>query len=210
VGDNAAGHRRDARSAELAASLAELRCDAVRFACNLVGTSRHPDPEDLVHTAMANVLAQLGGLEEPTALRSYLFTSIANAWRNDLRTAGRRRVASSDELDRIPSSEATPEEHFFAAVDDADAVQAFKQLSKSAQAFIWMRHIDGLSYREMATELGMNKAAVRQRVHRARGELKAACVALEATEAPNERYEPVRSRRPGLDSPPHNRPAQAS
>lgn len=114
------------------------------------------DPDDLVQDAVARALAggRLSRFDSPGA---YLRRAIVNAASNDRRGVGRRGRALvrlrgglvEGQLARYPS----------------DAVE-LAQLPPGVRALIYLRVIEGLSYGEIASMLGVSAASARMTVSR--------------------------------------------
>jgi hypothetical protein len=77
--------------------------------------------------------------------------------------------------------QAGPEDEALTAIEAETARLAFDTLPASSQEVIWLRFVDRLDYASLGDRLGTTEAAARQRVHRARDQLVAACIDVDAT-----------------------------
>jgi RNA polymerase sigma-70 factor (ECF subfamily) len=160
--------------AELAMIIAQHRPDAYRVARRLVRSDA--EAEDLTQTAMLNVLRNRRNIQDVSHVKAYLFTSVRNLWRNQLRQQGRRRFVGAEAAEYIACSDATPEEQALTLLDTSLASTAFASLSTTSRTILLLRYVDGLSYAELAERLRISTVAARQRAHRAREELIGACI----------------------------------
>ena len=101
--------------AQLAMLIAQHRPDAYRVARRLVRSDAEAD--DLTQTAMLNVLRNAHNIRDVAHIKAYLFTSVRNAWRNQLRQQGRRRFVSSEGAEHVAGTDATPEEQALNVLD---------------------------------------------------------------------------------------------
>ena len=158
--------------------IASYRPDALRLARRLVRTST--EAEDLAQTALTNTLARAHAISDPSFARAYLLTAVRNLWRNQLR-AGRRIEPARDEalIDTV-STGPGPEDVMIANSDAAVARLAYSTLPEPVQHLLWLRYVDRLDYEAIAERCGINATAARQRVHRAREQLRAACFEVDS------------------------------
>jgi len=154
--------------------IAEYRDDALRVAQRLVRSTA--EAEDLTQTAILNVLRHAHNIEDSAHIKAYLLTAVRNLWRNQLRQRGRRRFVGADAAYHLPSDELGPEEQALNLLDAALARLAFDSLSKTSQQILSLRYVNGFTFVELAGQLGISAVAARQRAHRAREELIAACI----------------------------------
>jgi RNA polymerase sigma factor (sigma-70 family) len=118
--------------------------------------------EDAVQAAWSIAWQKLGSLKEPERLRPWL-VSVAVNQANDLLRKHQRR--SRTEL-------ATDTSRLSGGVDPAtgidllDAIEAMSHLEPGDRALIAMRYVLGFDATEIATALGLNPPAVRQRLKR--------------------------------------------
>ena len=171
--------RRRIRRTQYARSIASLQPDALRLARHLLGGGN--EAEDLAQTAVLRVLARADSIADPGAARAYLFTTVRNLWRNQLRMRDRRRFLQQSAAGSSATAAPGPEDEALTALDAETARVAFAALAASSQEVIWLRYVDRLDYSSLGARLSISPAAARQRVHRAREQLVAACIDAEAT-----------------------------
>lgn len=158
---------------DIHALIASFRPDALRVARKLVRSQA--EAEDLAQTAVMNVLARAHAISDPAFVKPYLLTTVRNLWRNQIR-AGTRCHPTSDELlfDRMAADD-EPDEPRFSATDVDTLKIAMGTLSKAKLELIQLRYVERLDYATIGQRLGVTAATARQRVHRAREQLRAAC-----------------------------------
>lgn len=157
----------DQARAELAQRVYPL---LVRFARGRVPQLlRHQqDTDDLVQMTWMKVLERLDGLQvdNPGDFFAYLRAALINALRESLRRQGRCPVIAPG-----GSADAAQSEYLPAAdvpVDEwLDYEQTLARLSAEHRLLVVMRFEFGLSFAEMAAELGENPDAVRMKLKRA-------------------------------------------
>jgi RNA polymerase sigma factor (sigma-70 family) len=155
------------------ALIASFHPDALRVARRLVRSQA--EAEDLAQTALMNVLARAHAISDPAFVRPYLMTTVRNLWRNQLRAGNRDEPAYDQTLfERIPA-EPVAEEPTISGIDADTLRVAMETLSKKNLELIQLRYVERLDYAAIGNELGISAATARQRVHRAREQLRTAC-----------------------------------
>jgi RNA polymerase sigma-70 factor (ECF subfamily) len=178
--------------AQLALSIAQHRAEAYRVARRLVRSDA--EAEDLTQTAILNVLRNRRNIQDVDHVKAYLFTSVRNLWRNQLRQQGRRRFVGTEAAEYIASDDASPEEQALDVLDVSVASAAFASLSGTSRTTLLLRYVEGLTYAELAQRLHISTVAARQRAHRAREELISACIEETAQSGAAARCSTVRGR----------------
>ena len=102
-------------------------------------------------------------------------------------------LLSDDAAARLPSREIGPEEHYTETHFDDDVQSALDALTPDFRAAVVLCDIEGLSYEEIATTLGIKLGTVRSRIHRGRAQLREA-LAHRAPD-PSRTISPTRVRR---------------
>lgn len=151
---------------------------AYRFSLLVCG---HPqDAEDVMQDALLKTYRYVSRIKEPSAFRTWLYTTVQNA----CRMRRRRRVGEPSHLTSIeqgatgPDGEAGPLE---VEGHDRPADQlvidswvgrrlrrALQALPPSYRMIVVLREMEGLSTREVAGVAGISEANVKTRLHRAR------------------------------------------
>jgi RNA polymerase sigma factor (sigma-70 family) len=161
---------------DIHALIASFRPDAVRVARRLVRSQA--EAEDLAQTAVMNVLARAHAISDRELVKPYLMTAVRNLWRNQIR-AGRRMEPARDQeiFDRLPVP--APEEPPVSSIDADTLRVALQTLSAANTALLELRYVEHLDYATIGARLGISAPTARQRVHRAREQLRSACFAVE-------------------------------
>ncbi|MBU3728349.1 MAG: sigma-70 family RNA polymerase sigma factor [Phycisphaerales bacterium] len=145
--------------------------------------------EEITQAVFASVAEKLPVYSEQGRFGPWVFQIAMNRWRDELRRRQRQRTATAGEgLDRLPvggggrsgggSSEpgGSSESSDYRAKDPAaaDALdRALAQLSEADRDVIDLRHVGGLSFKQMADALGEPVGTLLARHHRALGKLRA-------------------------------------
>jgi RNA polymerase sigma factor (sigma-70 family) len=154
--------------------IAAHRDDAYRLARHLVRSDA--EAEDLAQTAVLNTLRRADQIVDPACVRSYLFTTVRNLWRNQLRSRALRRQVGADVAELLPSDDLSPDEQVLTGLDVALAQVAYESLSETSRNILELRFMQGLPFPEVARRLNISGVAARQRAHRACEELVGACI----------------------------------
>ena len=137
--------------------------DYVRFATRMLGSA--DDADDALQSAFVRAFRKLRECRDPSRFGAWLYQIVINecrtlSVRRDHRE--RRMVRDDHELSQLPASETdrTPGElhEIQRALDRLDADQR--------EAFV-LKHVEGLSYDDMARLTGANESALKMRVKRA-------------------------------------------
>jgi RNA polymerase sigma-70 factor (ECF subfamily) len=144
-----------------------------RLAYRLTGNMH--DAEDLTHDVFIRVFRSLDSYQ-PGTFEGWLHRITTNAFLDKMRRKQRIRFdALSDEAAaRLPTPEVGPEQYYTDTHFDDDVQRALDALSADFRAAVVLCDIEGLSYEEIATTLGIKLGTVRSRIHRGRSQLREA------------------------------------
>ncbi|WP_230423745.1 RNA polymerase sigma factor SigE [Streptomyces radicis] len=144
-----------------------------RLAYRLTGNQH--DAEDLTQEVFVRVFRSLSTYT-PGTFEGWLHRITTNLFLDSVRRKQRIRfdALGEDAADRLPSREPTPQQHFNDTHFDADVQQALDTLAPDFRAAVVLCDIEGLSYEEIATTLGVKLGTVRSRIHRGRSHLRKA------------------------------------
>ena len=129
---------------------------------------------DLSQEAFLKAFRNFSQLRNRKAFSSWLYRTVQNLLRDQIRAKKRRRTTlwSNDDLDVVQAAPEVPD-----AVDLAEdagrALAAVRTLPERYREPFLLRHTENLSYTEIADVLGIRPNAVRVRMHRARQMLRA-------------------------------------
>jgi len=133
------------------------------FATRLTGSSA--DADDAVQDALIAAWAQLGSLDDPSKVRTWLASIVSRKAIDRVRS--RRPTAALDETSTEPVSRG-PESRAV-TTSQLDALSAVLSALPEAQRQCWvLKEVGGLSYDEIAERLGVTPTVVRGRLARAR------------------------------------------
>ena len=144
-----------------------------RLAYRLTGNQH--DAEDLTQEVFVRVFRSLSTYT-PGTFEGWLHRITTNLFLDTVRRKQRIRFDSlgDDAAERLASREPTPQQHFNDRHFDADVQQALDTLAPEFRAAVVLCDIEGLSYEEIATTLGVKLGTVRSRIHRGRSHLRKA------------------------------------
>jgi len=144
-----------------------------RLAYRLTG-NRH-DAEDLTQEVFVRAFKSLDKFK-PGTLDGWLHRITTNLFLDQVRRKARIRFDGlpEDADQRIPGNETSPERSFEFNNLDSDIQAALDKLPIEFRTAVILCDIEGFSYDEVATALGIKLGTVRSRIHRGRALLRAA------------------------------------
>lgn len=154
--------------------------DALRAMAHRLATSPE-EAEDLVQETCIRALRKGAVLAAHPCPEAYLFRILRNLWHD----RHRRRLAAPPVVSMeglrtadgdIPLARGSSHDVPAVVRDslDEDVQQALDALPEAFRTALWLREVEGLSYEEIATRLGIPPGTVRSRLSRARERLLAA------------------------------------
>jgi RNA polymerase sigma-70 factor, ECF subfamily len=127
----------------------------------------HHDAEDVTERTFMAALAAIDRYrDEGASFRSWLFRIAHNQLANALRSRGRRRASSLDEVAE-PVVDDDPAGFVGIADESRRLRRALESLPDDRRQVVVLRFVDGLSAREIGAVLGRSEGAVRVLQHRA-------------------------------------------
>lgn len=155
---------RRARSGDMAAFTDLVRQHhgrCIRYAERALGS--RADAEDAVQRAFVRMYRALGRYREEERFSSWLVAIVANECRAMRRQSGRRLMHEVADDDAVQRAVADPP-----AGDETVRIErAIGRLDPLLREAFLLRHVEGLSYREMERVIGARESALKMRVMRA-------------------------------------------
>ena len=144
-----------------------------RLAYRLTGNPH--DAEDLTHDVFIRVFRSLNSYT-PGTFEGWLHRITTNVFLDKMRRKQRIRFDAlpEDAAGRMASREPGPEQTYHDTHFDDDVQRALDALPPDFRAAVVLCDIEGLSYEEIATTLGIKLGTVRSRIHRGRALLREA------------------------------------
>jgi len=142
-----------------------------RLAYRLTGNPY--DAEDITQEVFVRVFRSLDSYR-PGTFEGWLHRITTNLFLDTVRRKQRQRTdaLAEDAAERLPGREPGPErEYEFRHLTD-DVQAALDALSPDFRAAVVLSDIEGLSYEEISTTLGIKLGTVRSRIHRGRAQLR--------------------------------------
>lgn len=144
---------------------------ALAYAGSLLGG--RAEAEDAVQEAFIRAYRNLDGLEKGSSFAPWFRAILRNECLDRLKSARRRREQDWPEEGPEPASRSAEAEDRLEREALARAVRvAVGELDSGHRAVFVLREMDGLSYGEIAEELGISDGTVASRLHHARRTLK--------------------------------------
>jgi RNA polymerase sigma-70 factor (ECF subfamily) len=126
---------------------------------------------DMVQQAFVQGYSKLDRCRNPDQVGAWLFRILANRCRDHLRSP-RRRDIPLQALPDIPGDRVDPSDAAARAEVRGRLQAALDELTPEQREAFVMRHLEGLSYEEIAAVMNLSVAALKMRVHRAREALR--------------------------------------
>ncbi|MDX6287821.1 MAG: hypothetical protein QOG53_3306 [Frankiales bacterium] len=144
-----------------------------RLAYRLTGNQH--DAEDITQEVFVRVFRSLANYT-PGTFEGWLHRITTNLFLDLVRRRARIRFDSlaDDAQDRLPGREPSPAQAFDDTHLDGDIQAALDALPPEFRAAVVLCDIEGLSYEEISTTLGIKLGTVRSRIHRGRSQLRQA------------------------------------
>ena len=143
-----------------------------RLAYRLSGNQQ--DAEDLTQETFVRVFRSLANYQ-PGTFEGWLHRITTNLFLDLVRRRQRIRFdALPDDSERLPGRERSPEQVYADGHLDPDIQSALDALPADFRVAVVLCDIEGLSYEEIATTLGIKLGTVRSRIHRGRQQLREA------------------------------------
>jgi RNA polymerase sigma-70 factor (ECF subfamily) len=153
-----------------------------RLAYRLSGNAQ--DAEDLTQDTFLRVFRSLAGFT-PGTFEGWLHRITTNLFLDMVRRRQRIRFdALPDDMERLPGTAASPEQIYTDTHLDPQIQAALDALAPEFRAAVVLCDIEGLTYEEIATTLGIKLGTVRSRIHRGRTQLRAALAHLDPSVTP--------------------------
>lgn len=148
----------------------DLYPEVARFVARRVRA--RADAEDLTARVFVALVERLGDYDRGRgSVRGWLLAIARNAIIDHFR--GLRPGAGAGELDVLPSAEGGPLEGLLQREQLGQLAAVVRELAPDTRELLALRFADGLRHREIAAVLGLQEAAVKQRVSRALRDLRA-------------------------------------
>ncbi len=138
-------------------------------------TGNRFDAEDLTQEVFVRVFRSLSSYQ-PGTFEGWLHRITTNLFLDGIRRTKRIRFGplGDDVNDKLPGREPDPSVEFHDRHLDDDIQRALAALPVKFRTAVVLCDIEGLSYEEVATTLGVKLGTVRSRIHRGRAALRSA------------------------------------
>jgi RNA polymerase sigma-70 factor, ECF subfamily len=159
---------------EMAAALSRYLPSFYRHAFRYLRNAA--DAEDAVQDALLSAHRHVGQFRGEARMSTWLTTIVINSARMQLRKRARQTHVSLDERldlsELLPDYRPSPAEQYLRSDLLENVLQLTRHLSPTLRTAFQLRHLDGLTIREMKDVLGVAGGTVKARVARARAKLR--------------------------------------
>lgn len=131
--------------------------------------SHRDDVHDLRQEAYIRVyeaVAKAGPTQRPIAPKSFLFATAKNLMADRVRRARIVSIETTGDIDAliVPMEELTPERHANTRQELRRLATALDQLPPRCRDVIWMRKVEQLPQKEVASRMGISEGAVEKHI----------------------------------------------
>ena len=130
--------------------------------------------EDAISSVIENMCKYVENFRavECNKLKGYVFSTVENVCKRRLRELGKQRLyqddgATQETIENIPDT-ADAYTSVLAYADARTLLEELDALSERDKELLWMRHVEKLTFDEIANQLGMTEQAVRTALTRAK------------------------------------------
>lgn len=135
-------------------------------------TGSHDAAADLVQRAFVKGYRKLGTCRDPEKVGAWLFRILANLCRDWVRSPRREDLRLNAFPDILPGADPDPSEAAARAEVRQRLREAVERLTPEQREAFVLKHVEGLSYEEIAAAMELSVASLKMRVHRAREALR--------------------------------------
>jgi RNA polymerase sigma-70 factor (ECF subfamily) len=152
--------------------LASAEGIARRYSLAVCG--RAADSDDAMQEALLQTFRHAGRIREPRAFRAWLYRTVKNACLIGRRRTAREQQESTPDGQVIEPIDTGPaaDDLLAAGEDRARVHDALAALPPAYREAVFLRDLEGLTTREVASVLRISEANVKVRLHRAHGKLR--------------------------------------
>jgi RNA polymerase sigma-70 factor (ECF subfamily) len=144
------------------------------FAYAVASTGSRQDAEEVTQDVFVKVYRAAHRFDSQYAFTTWLYKIASNTCKNKLR--GRRRRAVSLDSEDSPvvavSAEAGPLEAYKRSIEIAEVRDAINGLPPRYREVLYLRYVEGLSYKDIAETLGLSLGNVEARIFRGKGKVR--------------------------------------
>jgi RNA polymerase sigma-70 factor, ECF subfamily len=135
----------------------------LRYATRMLGSVE--DAEDVTQDSLYRAYRALGSYEHSTAFRTWLMAILINRCRSALLYRGRREDRVRTDPDRVALASVQAEAERIIERDAID--RALQSIDSELREAFLLKHVEELTYEEMAEATGVGVSALKMRVKRA-------------------------------------------
>ena len=166
-----------AAHSEFEALVARTKRQAYNMAYRMTGSRE--DAEDLTQEAYLRAYRSFAKYDRSLPFENWFFRILSNLFVDCLRRKPRQAPLSlnqpmpnasgeDDFLIEVPDEESNPEARILRSVMDERLQKALAGLTKEFRTAVLLCDVDGMSYEEIARNMGTSIGTVRSRIHRGR------------------------------------------
>jgi len=128
--------------------------------------------EDVAQEVFLKVYTRIEAFDERSQFYTWLYRVAVNAAKDHVKKRVRRPAVALDEADALPGGAESPDAGAQRSETARLVREAIDALPLRYREVLALRELEGLSYDEVATVLGISIGTVESRLHRARARLK--------------------------------------
>lgn len=161
------------------------------YGIGLKFTGNQEDAEDVTQEVFTKVWRSLRDFNYNSSLKTWIYRITLNTcidhsrkpWKKHQPNAGPDNALEQSEQDRLPSDEESAESKLLVKETVAQVRKAITGLRPHLKAVLVLKDLEGMSYNEISSVLGLSLGTISSRLNRARKSLQGALSALAIEES---------------------------
>jgi RNA polymerase sigma-70 factor (ECF subfamily) len=157
-----------------------MKAQEIAYRCSLLVCGHADDADDAMQEALLKTYRHAAQIKEPAAFRTWLYRTVKNAclisrrrrvdepaWLHSLDETSEARDGTMQALD-VEDPGRRPDQVLENSRLRRSLHRALQTLPPESRLIVFLREVEGLSTREVASVVGISEANVKTRLHRAR------------------------------------------
>lgn len=144
------------------------------FAYAFASTGSRQDAEEILQDVFVKIYRAAHRFDSQYSFTTWLYTIASNTCKNKLRSRRRRSVSLDNE--NIPitavSHDAGPLDAYKKSVEISQVRNAINELAPRYRQVLYLRYVEGLSYKDIAEVLGLSLGNVEARIFRGKDKVR--------------------------------------
>ncbi len=143
------------------------------YAYALASTGSRQDAEEIAQDVFVKVYRWAHRFNDRYSFTTWLYTIASNTCKNKYRSRGRDLLSLDDENAVLPASrEAPPLDVYEKNIEVSNVRNAINELPARYRQVLYLRYVEGMSYKDIAAVLGLSLGNVEARIFRGKEKIR--------------------------------------